>query len=418
MFRRPLPARLVLGLLVLLAGALVLPTPAHAADRVCGRGSPDDARTSEDPVPDENPVVAALMLDQAHSLSRGGGVGIAVIDSGVDPSAGFSVTSSHRIAGEKDLKDGHGTIVAGLAAGPQGVAPDAHLVDVRVTDSAETTDDEGNASTQTSMEPENVAAAIRWLLEPAQDKLNVRVINLSLGFEAENQVLRKAIRDATAAGLLVVVAAGNRVEDRSEETEEGSEEQRAQRRSQPPSEVMFPASMDEVVAVTALNADLSMTRDAMRVGPEIDVAAPIFGAQSAMLTGLRCAIGDAGSSWAAPQVSGLAALILAREPDLTPAQVKTRIEVTSSGAYHDVSMDGHGTIQPHEALVAQLKIRKDGTLVESGRPSTPPYEAARPQPPTDEFVDARDTVLWWGIGAGGALLVALMLRPVLSRRTR
>lgn len=416
-----MPTRLFLAVLALVAAVLVMPAPAHAADRVCDRGAPDDTSTGENPDPDDNPVAESLRLEQAHALSRGEGIGIAVIDSGVDGAAGFPVSQSHKVAGENELKDGHGTIVAGLAAGPEGVAPGASIIDVRVTDSAETVDDEGNTSTETSMEPGNVAAAIRWLLEPAQRKLGVRVINLSLGFESENKELRSAIRAAVDAGMVVVVAAGNRVEDTLEdgtESEEDSEEAREQRRAQPPSEVMFPATMDEVIAVTALNEDMSMTSDAMLVGPEIDVAAPIFGAQTAMLTGLNCAIGDAGSSWAVPQVSGLAALILAEDPGLRPAQVKTRIEVTASGGYHDVSMDGHGTIQPHEALTADLTIKKDGTLVEAGSPATPPYEAARPEPRSDEFGDARNTMLWWGIGAGGALLVALMLRPLLGRRTR
>ncbi|MDN5895088.1 MAG: S8/S53 family peptidase [Nocardioides sp.] len=398
------PARALL--LALLAAVLILPAPARAADRVCDRGVPDSPTEGDDPDPADDPVAGVLQLEQAHTLSRGDGVGIAVVDSGVDTSAGYAGMEEHVVRGQKELQDGHGTIVAGLAAGSRGVAPGAHIVSVRVTDSAETTDEEGKTSTETSMEAQNVTAAIRWLVDSGMDKFGVRVINLSLGFERRDAGLEAAINDALDAGMVVVVAAGNRTEDR------------VRRRPIPPSEVLFPARMDRVIATTALNADLSMTRDAMLVGEEIDVSAPIWGAQSRMITGLDCEIGDAGSSWAAPEVSGLAALILEQDPTLTPAQVKTRIEVTASGAYHDIASDGHGMIQPYEALTADLEIKKDGTLVEARPPETPPYEATEPRARHDDFEDSRQTMLWWGIGAGGALLAALMLGPLLGRRTR
>lgn len=411
------PALVRALLLSLLLALLCHPAPAHAAERICDRGTPDSSSDTEDPDPDEDPVAEALQLEEAHALSRGGGVGIAVIDSGMDEGAGLPVRARRTIKGEQELQDGHGTIVGGLAAGEQGVAPDAHLVSVRVTDTVEVSDEEGGSSSETTMEPENVAAAIRWLLEPAQAGLGVRVINLSLGFESGDKELESAVRDAVAAGMVVVVAAGNRTEQLAAD-EEDAEALREQRRALPPSEVLFPATMDEVIAVTALDADLSMTREAMLVGPEIDVSASVVGAQTKMIGGLSCAIGDVGSSWAAPQVSGLAALILAREPGLTPGQVKTRIEVTASGAYHGLAMDGHGSIQPVEALTADLEIAGDGTLAEAGRPVVPPYEAARPDPPDDAVQRARDAMLWWGIGAGGLLLAALMLRPLLARRGR
>lgn len=413
---RPGAVRAVL--LSLVVALLCLPAaPAQAAERICDRGTPDSSSDAEDPDPDENPVADALQLEDAHALSRGDGIGIAVIDSGIDERAGLPVSARHTVQGEPEIQDGHGTIVGGLAAGEQGVAPGAHLVSVRVTDTVEVSDEEGESSSETKLEPEHVAAAIRWVLDPARAGLDVRVINLSLGFDHEDRAVRDAIRAAVDAGVVVVAAAGNRAEQGSEEDAD-AEALREQRRSHPPSEVLFPATMDDVIAVTGLNADLSMTREAMLVGPEIDVSAPIFGARTKMIGGLDCAIGDAGSSWAAPQVSGLAALLLAREPGLTPAQVKTRIEVTASGAYHDLALDGHGSVQPVEALTADLEIAGDGALTEASRPVVPPYEAARPDPPDDAVSRSRETMLWWGIGAGGLLLAALMLRPLLARRGR
>src|SRR3546814_11523821 len=92
-----------------------------------------------------------------------------------------------------------------------------------------------------------------------------------------------------------------------------------------------------------------MTSEAVLVGPEIDVSAPVVGRRSVMLRNLVCTVSDPASSWATAVVSGVAALLLEGQW-LSPAQVKTRIEVTAQGGGHENAMDGHGMVQPYEAL--------------------------------------------------------------------
>ena len=100
----------------------------------------------------------------------------------------------------------------------------------------------------------------------------------------------------------------------------------------------------------------------MWTGPGTDVSAPAVRALSVTVGGAACGIVDVASSWATAQVSGLAALLFAEDETLRPAQVSTRIEATARGAIDDSALDGHGMIQPLEALTADLDIAKDGTL--------------------------------------------------------
>ncbi|KQY62655.1 S8 family serine peptidase [Nocardioides sp. Root140] len=402
--------RLSLLATALLASSVVLaPVPAYADSTVCTTSSPGDDARSTDVSPrddEENAALRSLRLDDVHELATGAGVGVAVIDSGVQSGTDLVAREGASFAGKGAVKDGHGTIVAGLIAGrgdATGLAPDADIVSVRVSSSEPEPDDPRSGS----VSPDAVASAIEWVVAHPG---NVRVINLSLGFTSPHPAITSALDKAVEAGFVVVAAAGNRPSvDGETQTDEGA----------PGSvldEVLFPASLDEVIAVTARDASLAMTAESVLTGPEIDVSAPVVGLRSVMLDGIVCDISETASSWAAAEVSGLAALILQRDPDLTPAQVKTRIEVTAQGGYRDSALDGHGMIQPHEALTAVLDVAADGSLRGAGDRERLAYQAPRPRAQHDDFAEGRDRVLWWGIGAGGLLGLALLLRPLTARR--
>ena len=167
----------------------------------------------------------------------GTGVGIAVLDSGImDAHAAFNGTNGRsRVVAHTDLTGltadwtqgvdtsgnptggngnsnpdpyGHGTFVASVAAGVNvgngvdstGMAPGASLVDVRVLD------DSGQGDLATSL------AGINWVLANAKT-YNIRVLNISLGTDStdsyQTDPLCIAVREAVAAGITVVVAAGN-----------------------------------------------------------------------------------------------------------------------------------------------------------------------------------------------------------------
>lgn len=409
-------AALTAALATGLAPAPVPPVAASAASPLAGEnGCVRDVADPGQPMPDEKPskaVPTLLRLDEAHRISRGRGVGVAVIDSGVDSSTGaLDVRGGLSVGGARGGRpeDAHGTIVAGLVAGDDpkrgivGIAPDAHVVPIRVLDGDADVVDEGQR-----LEAGNLAAGIREATR-LRNSQNIRVINLSLVLDAPSAAVADAIAAAQQAGILVVSAVGNRPPD---DTGTGPADPYKVGEKQ----VRFPATEKGVLGVTALDAAGDLDPTFVWTGPGTDVSAPAVKAVSVTVGGAACGIVDVASSWATAQVSGLAALLFARDSSLKPAQVSTRIVATARGAVNDSALDGHGMIQPLEALTADLEIAEDGTLGRAPAYTTPRAEVKAPEPPRDISEESRQTMLWWAIGAGGALLLGLLLRPLTARR--
>ncbi|MNY11973.1 Minor extracellular protease Epr precursor [compost metagenome] len=144
--------------------------------------------------------------------------------------------------------------------------------------------------------------------------------------------MSEAIAYAEEKGSLVVVAAGN----------EGD---------QLPDTVLFPASDPRVVAVSNLDDTRRPARlaaDSSR-GPAVDLAAP--GTKTLAWFGKGYGY-HSGTSFAAPYVSGVAALIAARHPDWTPAQIKEQLYKTAQdlGAPGKDDSYGHGAVNAIEAV--------------------------------------------------------------------
>ena len=176
-------------------------------------------------------VEATTGADQARTLALvngvpnldGTGVGIAIIDSGVDSNHKLirASTGHPGIVAATDFitvnaltdRFGHGTFVASVAVGSaalksgayEGIAPSASLINLKVLND----DGVGVAS--------NLIAALDWCIFN-RTRYNIRVINLSVGTPAKdsyrNDPLCLATRRAHAAGILVVAAAGNEGKDR------------------------------------------------------------------------------------------------------------------------------------------------------------------------------------------------------------
>ena len=195
------------------------------------------AETDIDYVSPDRPAMAFGHLetttgaDQVRGLATmngvsnldGTGVGIAVIDSGVDsnhklirPSSGHpGIIAATDFITVDALTDrfGHGTFVASVAVGSsalskgayEGIAPSANLIDLKVLDE--------NGTGLTS----SLIAALDWCIYN-RTRYNIRVINLSIGAVAKdsyrNDPLCLAARRAHDAGILVVAAAGNEGKDR------------------------------------------------------------------------------------------------------------------------------------------------------------------------------------------------------------
>ena len=175
----------------------------------------------------------------------GAGIGVAVIDSGINPNTDLqdSTGKSRIVYSQSFVPDdsktadafGHGTMVAGLIAGNgaqsntktasyiiRGIAPNANIVNLRVLDK------NGSAVDST------VIAAIQQAIA-LKAKYNIRVINLSLGRPVENSYtqdpLCQAVEQAWKAGIVVVVAAGNGGRDNSRGTPGIRDDQCARKRS-------------------------------------------------------------------------------------------------------------------------------------------------------------------------------------------
>jgi serine protease AprX len=260
---------------------------------------------------------------------------IAIVDSGIDTRTG---DFGDRLLTQVDIREGtrpdgygHGTFVAGIAAGSApgraGVAPTANLVSLKVMD------DDG-ASTVA-----DVIAACDWILEN-KDAYDIRVANLSLHASAPASVffdpLDRAVEQLWLNGVVVVAASGNYAHDGER------------------SDVPFAPGNDPfVVTVGASDVhDTLRTRDD-DVAPwsawgytldgfaKPDLAAPgryLIGPSPADST-LAAERPDhvpapgvmqlSGTSFSAPAVAGAAALILARHPDWTPDRVKGALMVSA-----------------------------------------------------------------------------------------
>jgi membrane-anchored mycosin MYCP len=307
-----------------------------------------------------------LRLPAAHAVATGRGQRIAVIDTGVAPHprlAGRLVGLSDALAGGTGLDDcdGHGTAVAGLigaAADPGdgfvGVAPDARILAVRQFSPTVTGADGHPAGDLGSL-----AAAVRRSVEAGATVVN---ISGAVCLPAERAVVdgapvRTAIRAAAAADVVVVAAAGNLDSG-------GCAADR-------PDLVSLPGWDDDVLTVGAVGPDDCPARFTMP-GPWVDVAAPG--------TDVRSLTADSGTgppldgtSFAAPLVAGLAALIREHHPGLSAREVMDRITATARRppAGRDDAV-GYGVVDLVTALTSEpaaLSSPAPGVTSELTRPA-------------------------------------------------
>lgn len=263
------------------------------------QGDPDDAGT-DSAVWTNQAASRQLQLAASHRLSTGAGILVAVLDTGaelnhpafagqlqagwdyVDDDPNPSEVQNGRDDdgdGAVDESYGHGTFVSGVVAM---TAPGARIMPMRVLDS----DGRGNLFV--------VAEAITDAVNAGAD-----VINLAFGTDTkpEATLLKDAIKLARARGVVITASAGN---------ESSTAEQ-------------YPAALGEILAVSALRADLQQLALFSNSGDWVDVAAPgvlVVGP----VPGGRYAYWN-GTSVAAPFVAGQAALIRSRQPRLDANKV-------------------------------------------------------------------------------------------------
>ena len=229
----------------------------------------------------------------AWPLSRGKGVKIAVIDTGV-ASNHPAIWPNYRgginiLSPNDDPEDfnGHGTHVAGIIAGRAkrvpviGVAPRASIYAVKAFDRR------GVANLS------DLLAAINWCMEQKME-----IINMSFGMGKVSELLRYAVQRAHHQGIVMVAATGNR----------------GQRQS-----IDFPARYDETIAVGSI-AESGTISSFTNLGQGIDLFAPGEKIPSAWLN--QSVRRMSGTSMAVPHVTGTIALLLQLRPHLNPEQIR------------------------------------------------------------------------------------------------
>jgi serine protease AprX len=310
----------------------------------------------------------------------GWGVTVAVIDTGIsDQIDGLSQGingQSNRIIGWVDFVDskskkpqdpnGHGSHIAGIIANTElgadnewnGVAPGVNLVGVRVLD-------ENGYGTY-----EKVIQGIQWV-DQNKARYGIRVVNLSIEASVQSPYwadpLNQAIMQAWADGLVVVVTAGNGGPSPMSITVPGNN----------PYAITVGAFTD---AYTPANWGDDYIASFSSAGPTLDgfvkpdVMAPGAHMVSTMMPNTKLArqypdnhVADyyfsmAGTSQAAAVVSGVAALVIAHNHNLTPNQVKYRLMVTAlpwkkptnDQALYSIWQQGTGRVNALDAALADV----------------------------------------------------------------
>lgn len=316
------------GVVVVLAAALAVSgtSPAHA-----------------DTVRDLEYWLNDYGFTTAWTTSRGEGITVAVIDTGVNGEvaelngvlvggtdvSGLGAPDGQTPVGEESE---HGTMVASLLAGRGtgegngviGVAPEADLLTVSVAFGQDTGSDKTN--------DEQIAEAVRWSVDNGAD-----IINMSLTRNTRDwpESWDDAFRYAFENDVVVVAAAGNRGSGTSE--------------------VGAPATIPGVLAVAGVDREQNASFDASSQGLTIAVSAPSEDLVGVLPDGSY--VQWSGTSAAAPLVSGLVALIRSEYPELDAANVINRLIRTADPKGEEVpsTIYGYGIIDPVAALTEEVE---------------------------------------------------------------
>jgi subtilisin family serine protease len=262
-----------------------------------------------------------LRVPEAHQLATGSRVLVAVIDGGVDtthPEIAHAVAENFDAADSKTPPSRHGTAMAGAIAAQArlvGVAPAARILAIR-------------SFVQTPNGYESTSFAILRGIDWAVAR-GARVINMSFAGPFDPEIAR-SLTAAAKKGVLLVAAAGN---------------------AGPQSAPLYPAAHPDVIAVTAVDSRDEISSFAVRgshiaiAAPGVEVVGPAPGATYQLSTG---------TSVAAAQVSGVAALLIELRPSLKPKAIRRLLLSTARdlGAPGRDDAYGAGLVDAYRAAAA------------------------------------------------------------------
>jgi hypothetical protein len=300
-------------------------------------------RALGDPMRPDQWALDRVPYSRTWSATRGAGVTVAVVDTGVlgvhedlagsvVPGADYASDAAAVDPGRTGMVDpgGHGTHVAGVIAahvnnglGIAGAAPGARIMPVRVLDGHGT----GVAS--------NVALGIIYAADHG-----ARVINLSLG-GGPSPGMQEAIRYANARKAVVVAAAGNGFQSGNTP--------------------VYPAAYPEAIAVGAVNRVLGHASFS-NAGAYVDLAAPGDLILSTYGADRRAYEWMSGTSMATPYVAAAAALTLSVNRSMTAHRLTSVLLSTARdlGPRGRDAYFGTGLVDPRGAVVAALPTLNNG----------------------------------------------------------
>lgn len=291
---------------------------------------------------------------------KGEGVGIAILDTGVYPHPDLIMPRS-RIVAFKDFvnkkqsaydDNGHGTFVAGAAAGNgyssvgryTGVAPMADIISVKVMNSK----GEGNSS--------DILAGMQWVVDN-KERFNIKIMSLSLGSKAVGRAYSDSLAVAAGSvwnrGITVIAAAGNSGPESGTITTPGVN-----------NKVITVGAVDDKRTVDIKDdtiAKFSSRGPVGRLGIKPDVVAPgvdiiSLNTDKSYISGMRpLTLREqyrkmSGTSVATPIVSGAVALLLGKSPNLSPEQIKKRMLDSGRSLSADIYAQGRGIIDVKKLL--------------------------------------------------------------------
>jgi type VII secretion-associated serine protease mycosin len=323
-----------------------------------------------------------LLLDQMWRRTRGQGVRVAVIDTGVDD-RNPQLTGAVDTGSGGDLIDpagngtddttGHGTEVAGIIAarpaagtGFVGLAPRATIIPIRQND------ERGDGT------PASLASAVRRAVAAGASVIN---ISQETADGADPQVAQ-AVQAALDADVVVVASAGNDGAVGVDRT-------------------TYPAAYPGVLAVGASDRRGEPAAFS-QPGPFVGVLAPGVDMVSTVPLGGQCAV--SGTSFSAPYAAAVAALLRAEHPGWRQSQVVARVEQTADRTGEGRDDDaGWGVVNPLRAL-ADDAVPRDSPV--PGRPAAPAGGAVQPAAvtPAGPPRQGQGTAAW--VLGGAAVLLA------------
>ena len=294
----------------------------------------------------EQYVVNKLQLAEVHKVATGRGVLVAVVDSAIDvnhPDLAGAFVEQFDAVGRREKPHFHGTGMVGAIAAHHrlmGIAPEARILAIQAFSG--TTRQSPEATTK------QILAGLDWAV-----RKGARVINMSFAGPYD-PMLALAMKNAHAKGVVLIAASGN---------------------LGPKSPPLYPAADPNVIAVTAVDESDRLFAQAVR-GPHVAIAAP--GVDVMVPAPDETYQLTTGTSVAAAHVSGVAALMIERNPNVDAATI---LEVLTSTAQklNPKGRDdqfGWGLIDPASAL-AELESRMTDNQVASV--SQPPTQAVAPK---------------------------------------